>query len=330
MAKLVLTMGMNLGDRNLAPHQDEVTRQKTLEVAGTILRDVLKVLSELNISLEQVSLRHLNSLIGHLGEHGDHQTLSWLLKLLWNSRDAQRNWDPATTFVLARRFIMARYLVGDTSDALSLAEDMVYNSWRVYVSTHASTLEMSVLLLTQLYTGIAQRYQRLAAGQAMANRYYKKSAAIHENILRAFSDPSYAGVDGGLESRRCSAGATAHDMGGIAQHGGVARPLDEAYYNNSNNAGDLHRRLDAPPQFPGSAMAGLSDGQHLQYFKLALERLGSWPKEYSEYESLNGDLFRMFGLELHDVRDMERWDLNTYGMGKAENDDDILDSDFKN
>ncbi|SPO01633.1 related to NACHT domain protein [Cephalotrichum gorgonifer] len=298
VAKLVLLLGIAIGGRTLSPQPDGPTRKNMLETSGTIVRDVLHVLDDLKVNLEHISLGQLNKMIGLLGEQRDYRTLSWLLTILWNSRESQSSWAQSTALSLGKRYIMARYLVGDSTGALRLAEDIIYNCRRVHGTRHPATLEMSVLL-TQLYTSIAQRHQKKnASGQDMANRYYKKSAAVHEYILRVFTDPTYADMEAGLD---------------------VCVSVDSA---SSYGVGDL-------PEQPA-----ISDGQysrqHLWYLKLALERLGSWPKDYAEYERLNADVFREYPDDLKGVEGVEKWRLSSYGSGKAESDDDLLDTGFSN
>lgn len=300
MARLVLILGMTVADRSVSPNPGKADYKKMLETSGVIIQDVLHVLAGMNINLENVSLTHLSRLVELLGEQQDFKTLSWLLTLLWNSREAQQNWHPSTTFALGKQVILARYLVGETTAAVRLAEDIVYNCRRVHGTRHPSTLEMSVFL-AQLYTSVAQRYQNEKVGKEMASRYYKKSAAIHENILRVFSDPSYADMDGG--------------PGCSSSHNGDS--------GHNTIMGDV-----TPPE-----QRDLSEGafvrQHLWHLKLALERLGGWANNYSEYERLNADVFRQYAAELQGVEGVERWNLNNYGAGKAESQEDLLDANVQ-
>jgi hypothetical protein len=190
---------------------------------------------------------------------------------------------------------LARYLVGDSMAALRLAEDIVYNCRRVHGACHPATLDTSVLL-SQLYIGVGLRYQSHKNGQEMANRYYKKSAALHENLLRIFSDPSFAELECGLDNSMSLDGSTYDlDMG---------EPV-------------------------GHVPDGESVRRHMYLLKLAVQRLGDWPKDYSEYERLNADLFREFASDLKGVEGVEKWDLKAYGAGKAEGNADVLETDFK-
>lgn len=295
IVKFAFTLGMAISGRGLVSRPDEATYKKMLGISATIIQDSLRVINDLKINLAQVSFVHLNRLIGLLGEQQDYQTLAWLLTSLWTNRKLLRSWHSDTMLALGRRFILARYLVGDSMAAIRLAEDIVYNCRRVHGARHPSTLEMSVLL-SQLYTGVAQRYQSHKDGHDMANRYYKKSAAVHENILRVFSDPSYADLESSLDA---------------------SMSLDGSAFEF-----DL-----------GDSQISLPDGhhvrQHLHLLKLAAERLGDWPKDYSEYERLNADVFREFKDDLSGVEGAEKWNLKAFGSGKAESNEDMLNADLK-
>ncbi|KFA51835.1 hypothetical protein S40293_04090 [Stachybotrys chartarum IBT 40293] len=299
VAKLILILGMTISGQHLKPLPDGKSRQMMLQASAVILPDVLHVLNELKISLEEFSMSHLNILLGLLGEQKDYKTLAWLLTKLWNARETKTHWHPSTTLALGRRFILAKYLVGEAMSAIRLAEDIVYNCRRVHGTRHASTLDMSILL-TQLYTSVAQTYQSQKSGQDMAARYYKKSAAIHENILRALTDSAYAEMEDGVDMSYSSSGSHNGDMEAIAPS-------------------------------PQSLMSeGVRVRQHLQYLKLSLQRLGGWPKDMNEYLRLSKDAFEKFSEELKGLDGMEKWDFKTYGSGKAESDDDVLDVRIRN
>ncbi|RHZ49083.1 hypothetical protein CDV55_100440 [Aspergillus turcosus] len=295
IVKFAFILGMTISGRDVVPRPDDAIRKKLLEVSAVIIQDALRVIDGLKIDLSQIGLHHLNNLIGLLGEQQDYQTLAWLLNKLWNSREAQRTWKPYITLALGRRLVLARYLVGDSMAALRLAEDIVYNCRRVHGACHPATLDTSVLL-SQLYIGVGQRYQSHKNGQEMANRYYKKSAALHENLLRIFSDPSFAELECGLDN---------------------SMSLDGSTYD-----------LDL-----GEPVGHVPDGErvrrHLYLLKLAVQRLGDWPKDYSEYERLNADLFREFVTDLKGVDGVEKWDLKAFGAGKAEGNEDMLETEFK-
>jgi hypothetical protein len=298
IVKFVFTLGVFITGRTIVPRPDQAAQKKLLGVSSVIIQEVLRVISDLKINLAQVNLDYLNILIGVLGEQKDYKNLVWVLSSLWNSRNQQINWSPVITLQLARRYILARYLVGDALKAARLAEDIVYNCRRVNGARHQSTLEMSTLL-SQLYAGIAQRYQSEKGGQHMANKYYKKIASVHENLLRIFVDPSLAEFEGGLDSSLSMDGST-YDL-----------DLGDSTPNGSISDAEQVR-------------------QHLQLLKLAVQRLGDWPKDFSEYERLNADLFLEFGDELKGVEGVEKWDLKKFGSGKASGNEDQLSLEFKN
>lgn len=317
MAKLVLVLGMTIGGRDLTTVPDEPARKLMLNTSGILVQDVLQVLRELRVNLSSLPLPDLNRLIGLVGEQQDYHTLAWVLTTLWQNRASHRDWHPSVVFALARRFILARYEIGDSMSALRMAEHIVYNCRRVHGTRHPSTLEMSAFL-AQLYTGTAQRYQAGRGGGAQSSpvtaiRYYKKAAAIHENILRVYSDPGYAEMEGALMDG-CHHGGTFAD--GASQF----------------DVGDLAVSEADDSSHPGGVMAadaGATVRQHLHLLKLAVERLGGWPKDFAEYERLNADVFREFQTELHGVEGVEKWNLKAFGAGKAEADDDLLDPNFK-
>lgn len=297
IVKFVFTLGVFITGRTIIPQPDQATQKKLLGVSSVIILEALRVIRDLKINLSQVSLGYLNLVIWVLGEKKDYKNLVWVLESLWNSRNQQINWSPTITLQLARRYILARYLIGDALKASRLAEDIVYNCRRVNGARHQSTLEMSTLL-SQLYAGIAQRYQSEKGGQHMANKYYKKIASVHENLLRIFVDPSLAEFDGALDSSLSIDGST-YDI----------------------DLGDSH---------PNGAISDAEQvRQHLQLLKLAVQRLGDWPKDYSEYERLNDDLLDEFGDELEGVERVDKWDLKKFGSGKAAGNEDQLSLEFK-
>ncbi|KAJ6178050.1 C2H2 type zinc finger domain protein [Penicillium mononematosum] len=242
-------------------------------------------------------LDYLNSLIHLLGEKQDYKKLVLLLGGLWDRRNQMINWSPAKTLQLGRRYVLARYLVGEIHKAVRLAEDILYKCSIVNGVLHWSNLEISTLV-SQLYTGVGTHYQSAKNGQPLASRYYKKSAALHERLLFLFANPSWA--------------------------------EEENDFNSGKSTDDLDIDLDLTDTTNG---ASVSDGehvrQHLFLLKLALQRLGDWPKDYSEYERLNADLFLRFGNELKDFEGVDKWNLKEFGGGKASSNEDMLELGFK-
>jgi tetratricopeptide (TPR) repeat protein len=288
--QLVFKLGLLIAGREIDEQPTSSVKKTMLNVSATILRDTLSYFKSQNIELAQLDLVHVNKLIKVLDEQHDYHTLAWVLTSLWESRDTHALSQPqhAYTLALGRMLVITRYLIGDYTASVRLAEDLVYNCARVHGPRHPSTVEMTVLL-SQMYTSVAQGYQSQKGRHELAYRYYRKAAALHENALRVFIDPS-------------SAASTEMDVEVIS---GMSSP------SSASSPGE-------------NAEEGKHVRQHLRMLKLAVERLGDWPKEYSEYEKLNNDLFRMFANDLEGVEGVEKWNLESFGSGKAEASDDIL------
>ncbi|KAF7713828.1 Uncharacterized protein PECH_000819 [Penicillium ucsense] len=297
IVKFVLSLGINITGRTVSPRPDHNTQRKLIGVSSVIVQDVLRVVGDLKISLAHVNLEYLNILISVLGEQKDYKNLAWVLSGLWNSRNQRPDWSPAVTLQLARRYILARYLAGDALKASRLAEDIVYNCRRVNGARHQSTLEMSTLL-SQLYAGIAQRYQAEKGGQHMAHKYYKKIASVHETLLRTFVDPFHGDVEGGIDGNMS---------------------MDGSSYDIEIGDSQIQSSISDVEQVR----------QHMQLLKLAVQRLGDWPKDFAEYQRLNDDLVDEFGDELSGVERVEKWDVKKFGGGKASGDEDQLKVDAK-
>jgi tetratricopeptide (TPR) repeat protein len=288
-SKLVFKLGLLIAGREIdAPPAASVQKQM-LGVSATILRDTLGYFKEHKIELAQLDLANVNSLIKVLDDQHDYHTLAWVLTSLWNSRDTYNLLQPqhAYTLALGRMLVITRYLIGDYAASVRLAEDLVYNCARVHGPRHPSTIEMTVLL-SQMYTSMAQGYQEQKGRHELAYRYYRKAAALHENALRVFIDPS-------------SASTGDVDMEVIS---GMSSPSSSAS--------------------PGEKEEGKHVRQHLHMLKLAVERLGDWPKDYSEYERLNQDLFNTFANDLEGVEGIDKWNLQSFGSGQAEASDDLV------
>ncbi|KAK8087660.1 hypothetical protein PG997_002621 [Apiospora hydei] len=355
MAKLVLTMSMLIGrcatnkKLDLAPE----ARKSLLETSKPILEDVLRIImptddksekSDTNkktstkINLAKLDPTHLHRLLALLGAQENYPTLSRLLTALWASREAQHDWAPRATFALARRYILARYVVGDAAAALRVAEHIVYNCRRVHGLCHPATLEMAGLL-ARLYAGVARRHQeRTGAGSAagaaeIANRYYRKSAAIYEDILRGLTDPGYASMDGNGGSSNSSSNSNTRRSSSIGSSGspgggssGFTGDTGMLYYGkmSGNGRGGIFAAPTTPNGEP-ERTDGQIARQHLWLLRLALERAGGWSnKGYAEYERLNADVFARYPVEMEGAAGVERWDLAAYGCGRAQSDDDML------
>lgn len=290
--KLVFKLGLLIAGREIEAHPEASVKKYMLSVSARILHDTLGYFKEHNVELAQLDLLSVNSLIGVLDEQHDYHTLAWVLTSLWDSRETHALSQPQHTysFALGRMLVITRYLISDYTGAIRLAEDLLYNCARVRGPRHSSTVEMT-MLLSQMYTGAAQGYQSQKGRRELAYRYYRKAAALHENALRAFVDPS-------------SASATEMDTEVIS---GLSTP------SSASSPGE-------------TVEEGKHVRQHLHMLKLAVERLGDWPKEYSEYERLNHDLYNTFANDLEGVDGLDKWNLRSFGSGRAEANDDLLSS----
>jgi tetratricopeptide (TPR) repeat protein len=285
--KLVFKLGLSIAGRENDVRTTASAKKYMTNVSATILRDTLGYFKEHNVDLAQLDMENVNSLIKVLDKQHDYHTLAWVLTSLWNNREAHTSSQPehAYTLALGRMLVITRYLINDYTAAVRLAEDLVYNCARVHGPRHPSTVEMTVLL-SQMYTSMAQGYQSQKGRRELAYRYYRKAAALHENALRVFTGPFADDVDMEVIS-------------------GMSSP------SSASSPGE-------------KAEEGKNVRQHLHMLKLAVERLGEWPKEYSEYERLNNDLFATFANDLEGVDGVDKWNVQSFGAGKAEANDDLL------
>ncbi|KAI7972989.1 hypothetical protein EIK77_001563 [Talaromyces pinophilus] len=290
IVKLLFNLGLIISGQNLEPRPDATTRKQMISASSTIMGPTLAYCKQANIDLTQLDLVTLNKLIKLLDAQRDYANLAWLLTGLWENRDKHPPSQEEATYTLSlgRMLVITRYLMGEYMAAIHLAEDIVYNCVRVHGPQHPSSDEMTVLL-SQMYASVAQGYQGRKEHRELAYRYYKKAAALHENALRAFVDPT--------------------SLASAAIDSGSSSPSSES----------------GPPS-PGerSEESGKHVRQHLHLLKLALERLGNWPKDYKEYESLNSALFQAFGDDLKGIDGVDRWNLKDFGSGRAEASDDLI------
>lgn len=285
--KLAFKLGLAISSRDIKSFVEPNVRKDMLSLSATIVKGALDKFEQLKLDITQLDHVNLDRLIGLLDEQKDYSTLVRVLTSLWNARETRSTSQQQHIYTLAlgRMLVITRYMIGEYVDAIRLAKDIVYNCARVHGPRHQSTVEMTVLL-SQMYTSVAQGYQDQKDYRDLAYRYYKEAAVLHENALRSFVDPSYF----------------------------------------SSSLGDTSSPGGSNASSPGEATEGEAKyvRQHLRLLKLAVERLGDWPKEYSEYENLNNDIFKAFGNELKGVEGVDKWDLKKFGCGRAEATDDLI------
>ncbi|KAJ6191057.1 hypothetical protein N7519_001078 [Penicillium mononematosum] len=272
IVKLVFKLGLLIAGREKDVRPAASAKKYMASVSASILRDTLRYFKDHNVELTQLDVENVNSLIKVLDEQHDYHTLAWVLTSLWNSREAHALSQPqhAYTLALGRMLVITRYLISDYTAAVRLAEDLVYNCARVYGPRHPSTVEMT------MYTSVAQGYQSQKGRRELAYRYYRKAAALHENALRVFIDPS-------------SESASDVDIEVIS---GMSSP------SAASSPGE-------------NAEEGKHVRQHLHMLKLA-------------YERLNRDLFSTFANDLEGVDGVDKWNVQSFGSGKAEASDDLI------
>ncbi|KAH3949571.1 hypothetical protein HBH64_038280 [Parastagonospora nodorum] len=300
-----ISMGFKLasllvGDRGGQKCPDAALRKKMLELSNKIVKRILEICKNLNINFAQVQLYELSRLSVLLGEQQDYETLEWLLTTLWNTRDAQRTWPATILLNLGRRLICARYLAERPVKAIRLAEDIAYNMRRAHGPRAPVTIE-TYELLAELYTSTALTYQKDAKTAGLASEFFKKAVGVHEDVLRLVVNHQGGSEDESDDELDTTAALLAKEGVKVKRHDGQNAPA-----------------LDAA-QIDRSALAL----KHLNLLKMAYQRLGGWPKSYSEYEHLNAQLFRVFGAESgwKGVQGTEKWDAKGFGNGKAESQD---------
>ncbi|KAL4899857.1 hypothetical protein BDW74DRAFT_188878 [Aspergillus multicolor] len=288
--KLLFKMGLMIFSWAMKSRR-EPEADKMLQVSAFITKKMISCCRTKNIDLTQLDALNLNALIKVLDKVKDYDNLTWLLTALWEKRQKLRAAGPDDTYTLAlgQWLAVTLYMAGNHASAIRLAEDIVYNCARVHGPLHPRTLEMTVVL-SQMYTSRAQGYQSTDDHRELARQYYKRAAALHENALRAFVDPNSAptAIDADA-SPPASPSSSKASSPGEADHG-----------------------------------HGKSVRKHLHLLKLAVERLGNWPKDYSEYERLNSDIFRLFQGDLDGIKGLDKCNLRQYGAGNAEASDDLL------
>jgi tetratricopeptide (TPR) repeat protein len=295
MAQLASELSKSITSRDLGPRSDDQRREKLLEDSATVFRELLGIFSEPKVDLAQVKPLRLNRLIGLLGEQQNHPALALVFTSLWESREVQHKWRPENIWAIGRRLVIAQYFSGDYDAAIRLAEGIVYNNRRMWGSRGPSTLDMK-LLLSQLYSSIGGRYQPQRHGRERAKKYYKKAADLHENVLRAFTDPCYDGLDDDDDVIDLDESSTSVDLG-LAEKG-----------TSSPAIGYILR--------------------HVRLLKLSIQRLGEWPKSPAEYGRLIAAVSENVPDGSADIEEVKKWNIENFGDGKAEATDDLLDPNF--
>lgn len=273
---------------------DASLRRQMLQLSNSIAKKILDVCKQQNINFTEIHLHELNRLVELLGVQEDYETLEWLLSALWSTREAHRDWSASTLHNLGRQLVCARYLAGHPIKALRLCEDIAYNLRRTHGATHQITRDMNGLL-AQLYTSCGNYYLQHGTKDKnnidLANQYFAKALAVHEEMLRLLVNGN---ADGAMDDDDDwdSTGAI------LAEHG-------------------ISLKLQTNGQADGIVDEGAVAKTHLRLLKLAYQRLGYWPRSHEEYERLVGQVQNTFATT-KDIQTPDKWQVKGYGGGKAE------------
>ena len=310
-----ISYGFNLASDLAAvgfkPSPDAGLRKQMLHLAEDIAIKVLAVCKEQDINFAQLQLRELDRLVVLLGAVEDYETLEVrfpaystadkltlianqsLLTTLWNTRDAQ-SWTPQMVSTLGRRLICARYMAGHPIKALRLCEDIAYNMRRTHGVSHPTTRDTNVLL-AQLFTSTGQYYLQQGtkdnSNTELANQYFAKAMAVHEEMLKLLVH-----TDGVMDDDD-----DFDSTGAILADHGISLNVPSA---NGHSNGSVDQ----------DAMAKM----HLRMLKLGYQRLGSWPRPFSEYEKLIGQVLHSFSVDTKELQAPDKWQAKGFGAGKAE------------
>lgn len=82
-------------------------------------------------------------------------------------------------------------------------------------------------------------------------------------------------------------------------------------------------------QLGESEMGFISDGQHMRRHLTLLKLAGNMPKDCSEYECLNADVFCEFVDDIKGADGVERRNLKSFRSGKTEDNKDLVNLDSK-
>ncbi|KAK5080604.1 hypothetical protein LTR05_008549 [Lithohypha guttulata] len=304
---------------------DAVTAKGMMDLSRMILAEVFHICRNSKytneINLARCQLFELNALIALAGEQGDFQNLQWLLRLLWESREAQSTWSTDTILQLGRCLVQVQFAFGNTKDAVRLCENIVYNVRRVRGLRHHYTMEFRDLLAS-MYTSMAVDYSNESRQDGKKNKkyaeetarvYFKKAIQIHEEILKQIVNPDDA------YTSDCDDDESDYPEIGFSR-------------NFSGVNGDTK-----PGTIPGLVWRTPNQEiefvrAHVRRLQLAIQRLGGWPKSRSEYENLTNRVRESYGnnpaLKMGEQQVLaSKWKTDGFGTGKAEG--DLKEDGFK-
>lgn len=306
---------------------DAALQKEMTELSRNILYEVLEITKTNGISLVRCQWSEINDLISLLGQLKDFDRLRWLLNTLWQSRESQATWGHNIMLALGTRLVQAQFITNTSSppeqkSAVRLAEGLAYNVRRVDGARHQRTLDI-LALLASLYTATAQQYQSLAEAETngttadkkkragdMARLYFKKAAAVHEDVLKLLLD----GNDGGNDDAGSEAESVVSSVGtaGTLRRSLLVRKGSNSLYVSQEHTHQHKSSISREQEVAAVAM-------HARLLKLAVQRLGGMAEHY---QGLTGRAWKEYGDELagHGVKEDEfrKWKMEGFGGGKCE------------
>ncbi|RMJ27224.1 hypothetical protein PHISP_01933 [Aspergillus sp. HF37] len=277
--KLAFKLGLTISGRDIKPRPESSARKNMLSTSGTIMRSVLDSFKKSNVDLTGLDLVNLNNLIGVLYGQKDYHNLAWVLTSLWDRRETHGALQQQRNYTLALgRMLVITRYLIGDYMAAVQLAEDIVYNCARVQGPHHADTVEMTVLLSQMYTSVAHGYQNQKDSRNLAYRYYKKAASLHEEALRDFISPS---------------SVTPAEMN------------DEAS-SSSSEAGE------------SVSDEGEYVRQHLHLLRLIVERLGDWPKAYTEYEQLNSNLFKKFSDDLKGIAGMPEWNLRGFESAGAD------------
>lgn len=138
------------------------------QTSRAITDEVLCALRQSKISLLSLQFSDIRGLVHLLGAQGSFIELETLLLQLWQSREVQRTWQPATVLSIGQALVHAHVAADHLGEAIALCDRLCYNLRHSGDGLDDEAVEASQLL-AQLYT---------RAGQ------HDRAMGVYEEVLR--------------------------------------------------------------------------------------------------------------------------------------------------
>ena len=290
-----VTLCLMMAGRGYPRCSDPALQKLMMDFSRQIMCQVIDIVKRCQIDLVRCNIEDLNALLGLLGEQQDYDNLQFVLSKLWESR-ARQKWSQQTVTEIARRLIQVYFRLSQYTSAINLAENILYNSKRVYGSRSAKTLSFYDLL-AQLYTTAALQLhnQESKGAKDTSQLYFRKATELHAEVLKLFVNAeSSDDEDSDLESEIRSSSSPSTPTQGCGQR--FVKQCEE--YSETD---EIKR--------------------HLRLLKLAFQRHGGWSRNSWEFERLTSMVWETHSKELQmDKKNVcaSEWSAQGFGQGKAE------------